>query len=212
MSTLVAYRSVKGSIHPDPAGHGKLRPASGSKEVMACGGTTIGNVNGCPSTNTSGTISVQQDLGRPAAVLAGPGYQESISVPVGLSTGQRGRGITDVAGNASENSGYLQVINGSQPQPVGDTSAVALLYAGLIARVNANLGHPVGFLNPVLYTLPWTTFREFAGTPGPANNSFGPVKGNDAGLGWDLCTGLGSIRWQALQTALTAGCACPAHR
>ena len=62
----------------------------------------------------SGAILALQDLGRPAAVSAVPGYQESISVPVGISTGQRGRGITDVAGNASENSGDLQVINGSQ--------------------------------------------------------------------------------------------------
>jgi len=35
--------------------------------------------------------------------------------------------------------------------PIGGTSAVAPLWAGLIALLNQQLGHPVGFLNPYLY-------------------------------------------------------------
>jgi hypothetical protein len=35
MSTLVAYQSVKGSIHPHPTGHRKLRPTRRSEEVSA---------------------------------------------------------------------------------------------------------------------------------------------------------------------------------
>jgi kumamolisin len=125
-------------------------------------------------------------------------------VPVRNGTGQPGRGVPDIAGNASENSGYLQVINGSQPMPVGGTSAVAPLYAGLVARINANNGFPAGYLNTLLYTLPTTAFRDIVGAPGPANNNFGHVVGYPAGPGWDACTGLGSVSGQALQAALAS--------
>jgi kumamolisin len=176
--------------------------------VTACGGTTIGNVQG-----TTFDEYVWNDIGAagPGATGGGvsarfpvPGYQEGISIPVRLSTGKAGRGLPDISGNASENSGYLQVINGSTPQPVGGTSAVAPLYAGLMARINANLGHSVGFLNPILYSLSASAFRDIVGAPGPANNTFGHVKGYPAGTGWDACTGLGSVLGQALQTALSA--------
>jgi kumamolisin len=174
--------------------------------VTACGGTTIGNVNG-----SSFDEYVWNDIGAagPGATGGGvsarfpvPDYQRSVSVPARIGTGQPGRGVPDIAGNASENSGYLQVINGSPPQPVGGTSAVAPLYAGLMARINANLGQPVGYLNSTLYTLPAMTFRDILGAPGPADNSFGRVKGYNAGLGWDACTGLGSVHGEAFQTAL----------
>jgi kumamolisin len=174
--------------------------------VTACGGTTIGNVDG-----SSFDEYVWNDIGAagPGATGGGvsarfpvPDYQTSVSVPPRIGTGQPGRGVPDIAGNASENSGYMQVINGSPPQPVGGTSAVAPLYAGLMALINANLGHPVGYLNSTLYTLPVTTFRDTLGAPGPANNSFGRVKGYNAGPGWDACTGLGSVHGEALQTAL----------
>ena len=125
-------------------------------------------------------------------------------MPVRNGSGKTGRGVPDIAGNASENSGYLQVINGSQPMPVGGTSAVAPLYAGLIARINANNGFPAGFLNTLLYTLPATAFRDIVGAPGPANNNFGRVVGYPAGAGWNACTGLGSVNGQALQAALAS--------
>ena len=116
---------------------------------------------------------------------------------------RRTMGLPDVAGNASENSGYIQFING-QSQPVGGTSAVAPLYAGLIARINANLGRPVGFINPILYSLAGTAFRAIAGPPGPANNSYGAIAGYPAGAGWNACTGLGSVNGTALQTGIQA--------
>jgi kumamolisin len=176
--------------------------------VTACGGTTIGDVNG-----SSFHEYVWNDIGAAGPGASGggvsgrfpvPDYQRSVSVPARIGTDQPGRGVPDIAGNASENSGYLQVINGSPPQPVGGTSAVAPLYAGLMARINANLGQPVGYLNSTLYTLPAMTFRDILGAPGPANNSFGRVKGYNAGPGWDACTGLGSVHGEALQTALAS--------
>jgi hypothetical protein len=81
---------------------------------------------------------------------------------------------------------------------------VAPLYAGLMARINANLVRPVGYLNTILYALPAATFRDIVGAPGPTNNSYGKAKGYNAGPDWDACTGLGSVNGQALRTALGA--------
>ncbi len=178
--------------------------------VTSCGGTTIGNIAGAsfdewvwndvgngggPPGATGGGISAQFET---------PSYQRGASVPVRNGTGTAGRGVPDIAGNASENSGYLQVINGERPQPVGGTSAVAPLYAGLIARINANNGFLAGYLNPLMYSLPASAFRDIKGAPGPANNSFAHVEGYPAGPGWDACTGLGSVNGKALQDALIA--------
>jgi kumamolisin len=180
--------------------------------VTACGGTTFGNVNG-----TAFDEYVWNDTGKagPGATGGGisahfttaPSYQANVKLPTRMGTNTAGRGIPDVAGNASENSGYMQSING-QIQAVGGTSAVAPLYAGLIAIINANLGSPVGFLNPVLYSASGI-FRSISSPPGPANNSFGKVTGYPATAGWSACTGLGSVNGTALQnslkTALAAG-------
>ena len=87
---------------------------------------------------------------------------------------------------------------------MGGTSAVAPLYAGLIARINANVGFNVGYINPTLYTLPATTYRDISSPPGPANNSSGGIQGYPAGPGWDACTGLGSVNGTALQAGLKA--------
>jgi hypothetical protein len=42
------------------------------------------------------------------------------------------------------------------------------------------------------------------GAPGPANNSLEGVTGYPAGVGWDACTGFGSVKGVALQNALQA--------
>jgi kumamolisin len=180
--------------------------------VIACGGTTIGNIQ-----NGTFTEYVWNDVGAggPGATGGGvsdnslfplPSYQANAGVPNQIRTGKPGRGIPDIAGNASENAGYMQFING-QSQPVGGTSAVAPLYAGLIALINANMGRTVGFINPILYSLPATTFSNIAGPPGPADNSYGRVKGYPATAGWNACTGLGSVNGTALQNGLQAALA-----
>jgi|SRR5579863_2783917 len=175
--------------------------------VIACGGTTIGNVNGASFAeyvwNDTGKAGPGASGGGVSDRFAPPAYQNGVGVPKRISTKKPGRGIPDIAGNASENSGYPQFING-QSQPVGGTSAVAPLYAGLIARINANLGRPVGFINPNLYTLAGSVVRSVGSPPGPANNSLGGVTGYPASAGWNACTGLGCVKGTALQTALQA--------
>jgi kumamolisin len=91
------------------------------------------------------------------------------------------RGVPDVAGDASPLTGYDVLIDGTQTV-VGGTSAVAPLWAGLIARINAAAGKPVGFLNPKLYAAKTAGHDITQGN----NGSF------EATAGWDACTGLGS--------------------
>lgn len=158
-------------------------PAS-SPHVLACGGTQI---------STSGTTVTSEvvwdDLAQGGGATGGgvsdifplPTWQQNANVPAPTSSGG-GRGVPDVAGDAAPSTGYQIQVDG-QSEVVGGTSAVAPLWAGLIALLNQSLGKPVGFLNPQIYPLLGSAgFRDI--TQGN-NGAF------SAGPGWDACTGLG---------------------
>ena len=176
--------------------------------AIACGGTTVGNVSGSTfdefAWNDVGAGGPGASGGGISAMFPVPSYQNGAGVPKHNSTHRAGRGIPDLAGNASENSGYMQVAAGTQTQPVGGTSAVAPLYAGLFARINSNLGVSVGFVNQILYSLGKTAFRDTVAPPGPKNNSFNGVTSYPVEKGWDACTGWGSVQGVALQNGLKA--------
>jgi kumamolisin len=106
------------------------------------------------------------------------------------------RGVPDVCGDADPETGY-QVRIGGTDTVIGGTSAVAPLWAGLIARINAASGQPVGFINPTLYGAP-AALRDI--TQG-YNGDFA------ASAGWDACTGLGSPN--GVQIAALLGAAQP---
>jgi subtilase family serine protease len=74
----------------------------------------------------------------------------------------------------------------------GGTSAVAPLWAGLIARINNKLGRPVGFVNPALYANPSVFHDIISGNNGAYS----------ARPGWDACTGLGSPNGLLVEQAL----------
>jgi kumamolisin len=175
--------------------------------VTACGGTTIGNIQNSEFTeyvwNDSWDGGSGATGGGISARFAVPQYQAGLSLPQGLNNPSfMGRGIPDLSGNASPVSGYPQSINGSDGDE-GGTSAVAPLFAGLIALMNSNLGSSLGFINPQLYALADNCFQEVQGPPGPANNSYGGVTGYPAtGDRWNACTGLGRVNGEALQTGL----------
>ena len=57
----------------------------------------------------------------------------------------------DVCGDADPDTGYTIRVDG-QIIPIGGTSAVAPLWAGLVVLLNEGLGHSVGFLHPLLYS------------------------------------------------------------
>jgi kumamolisin len=81
-----------------------------------------------------------------------PTYQAGAQVPVSVNPGgKKGCGVPDVSGDADPATGY-QVRVGGEDFVIGGTSAVAPLWAGLIALCNQKLPKPVGFLNPLLKT------------------------------------------------------------
>ena len=89
--------------------------------------------------------------------------------------------LPDVAGDADPDSGYNVRIDGTNTV-IGGTSAVAPLWAGLIARINSTRGAAVGFINPELYAATSTMKDITTGNNG--NYAAAP--------GWDACTGLGT--------------------
>lgn len=191
----------------DGAGDGKLHvdfPAS-SPYALACGGTTlkgsgkkissevVWNETANNEGATGGGVSIEFPL---------PSYQSSAGVPKQPQTNYVGRGVPDVAGDADPSTGYQVRVDGKN-QVVGGTSAVAPLWAALVALMNEQLGKNVGFLNPTLYTLGEADFHDITS----GNNDDSGLGYYSAKAGWDPCTGLGSPNGAALLKALGGGSA-----
>jgi kumamolisin len=121
-----------------------------------------------------------------------PGYQSAAGAPPSVNPGGRvGRGVPDVSGDADPSTGY-EIVVGGQTITVGGTSAVAPLWAGLVALINGSLATPAGFINPDLYAQPAALRDITSGT----NGAYSAV------VGWDACTGLGSPDGKRVQQAL----------
>jgi kumamolisin len=159
-------------------------PAS-SPHVLACGGTEL---------DASGATIVSEVVwnelankegatgGGVSNVFALPSWQANAHVPA-PSTSTGGRGVPDVAGDADPTTGYTIRVDG-QTTVIGGTSAVAPLWAGLVAVANRQLGTQVGFIQPAIYAA--KAASAFNDITVGNNGAF------SAGPGWDACTGLGS--------------------
>jgi kumamolisin len=117
-----------------------------------------------------------------STVFALPSWQANANVPAS-STSTGGRGVPDVAGDADPVTGYTIRVDG-QTGVYGGTSAVAPLWAGLVAVANQQLGAKAGFLQPAMYAA--KSAKAFNDITQGSNGAF------SAGPGWDACTGLGS--------------------
>ncbi len=186
-------------------GHAHIDHPAADPLVLGCGGTElIRNANQanqfaeivwCVGRNHGSGGGVSRVYGLPH-------YQQAVNVPAARNPrGPVRRGVPDVAGNASGESGYLILCNGqwfpdyTQGVPrVSGTSAVAPLWAALVARLNEALGadakdagrsaYPLGFLQPRLYAFPPGMGALTAITRG-GNGDY------EAGPGWNACAGLG---------------------
>jgi kumamolisin len=159
-------------------------PAS-SPHVLACGGTKL-DAKG----STIVSEVVWNELANKEGATGGgvsnvfvlPAWQAKAHVPASsVSTG--GHGVPDVAGDAGPTTGYTIRVDG-QTTVIGGTSAVAPLWAGLIAVANQQLGSHVGFIQPAIYAA-------------KAASAFNDItQGNNGAFsaepGWDACAGLGS--------------------
>jgi kumamolisin len=172
----------------DAVGDGKAHvdfPAS-SPFMLACGGTKLLASGKAIVSETVWNVSTASATGGGVSdFFPLPAYQKTAKVPVSANgKSRKGRGVPDVAGDADPNSGYQIRVDG-QDSVIGGTSAVAPLWAGLIALMNQNLGHNVGFLNPIIYgaKLGSSVFNDIT----VGNNG-----AYSARKGWDACTGWGS--------------------
>jgi kumamolisin len=169
-------------------------PAS-SSYCLACGGTNLqasgGSItqevvwnNGPNNGATGGGVS---------SFFARPPYQEGLNIAKaqGGAEALQMRGVPDVCGVADPQTGYEVQVDGNS-LIIGGTSAVAPLWAGLLARINAAKARPAGLINPHLYVSP-AALRDI-------------TQGNNgscaASAGWDACTGLGSPNGQKVADAV----------
>jgi kumamolisin len=169
-------------------------PAS-SPNVLACGGTRLESSDGKISTEVVWNQGAGNGAGGGGVSdhFPLPSYQAGANVPVSVNPSHfKGRGVPDVAGDADPATGYQIQVDG-QDAVFGGTSAVAPLWAALIALINSQTEQNVGFLNAMLYARGARALRDIT------SGSNGAYK---AGAGWDACTGLGSPNGQALLAAL----------
>ncbi len=174
---------------PDGKNHADF-PAS-SPHALACGGTSLladprtGKVasetvwNDSTHSATGGGVSDAYDV---------PLWQQHLSIATGTApaTALPGRGVPDVAAVADPRTGYRVRVDGSD-MVIGGTSAVAPLWAALLARLSGASGHGCGLLQPALYAdaSAGTTGAGFRDITAGSNGTY------LATAGWDACTGLG---------------------
>ena len=153
-------------------------PAS-SPHALACGGTHLLIAGGTPTDTVWNELAANNGAtgGGFSALFAAPAWQSSAIAPFH----QKKRGVPDVSADADPQTGYDVLVDGSAIV-VGGTSAVAPLWASLIAQCQQASGRRVADLSARLYAAAGTAFR---------NVTQGDNGGYSAAVGWDPCTGLG---------------------
>lgn len=142
---------------------------------------------------------------------AKPGWQLGPGVP---ADGQRD--VPDIAMAAALHDPY-NIITAGQALQVGGTSAATPVFAGIVALLNQELKTAgVGNINPALYGLALSApsiFHDVVNNnnivpcnPGSTNCPYGSL-GYNAGIGYDLTTGLGSVDAYSLVTGWSAATA-----
>ncbi|VTU22423.1 S53 family peptidase [Variovorax sp. PBL-E5] len=195
--TVCVAAGDSGSADGVPDGKPHVDFPASSPHALACGGTKL-----VASGHTIRSEVVWNEGaggatgGGVSGFFALPGYQSGAHIPAIAGTRKTGRGLPDVAGDADPATGYEVAVDG-QALVIGGTSAVAPLWAGLIALMNQQLLQPVGFLNPLLY-------GSLAGKGLLRDITSGSNGAYAAGPGWDACTGWGSVKGSALLAALAA--------
>jgi kumamolisin len=181
-------------------------PAS-SPHALACGGTRLAWSGGSIESEVVWNDGSGGGAGGGGVsdTFARPSWQATAGVPASANKAAEhsskkaasGRGVPDVSGNADPETGY-QIMADGQMQVVGGTSAVAPLWAALIARLAQATGKRFGLIQPALYarTRPGTEASGFYDIRSGNNGAY------SAGPGWDACTGLGSPDGPALLEVL----------
>jgi len=158
---------------------------SSSPSVIAAGGTKL-------ATNADGSIkreTVWNELRSHQGATGGgisaanPRPPDQHALPID------GRGTPDISADADPKTGIAVLVPMGERgraalESVGGTSAVAPFYAALDARLEQNLGAPIGDLQKAIYAAPADDFHDIT----VGNNG-----GYAAAPGWDAASGRGSV-------------------
>jgi len=136
-----------------------------------------------------------------SAVFSRPSYQDGIANIVGGA-----RGTPDISLSAAVNGAanvYWSFQGAGTPgwAPIGGTSEATPEFSGIVAIADQAAGHPLGLLNPTLYSLgdQWQsgivdiTRGNNTVTFTNSNGVTYTVQGYDATRGYDLASGLGTV-------------------
>ena len=160
-------------------------PAS-SPNTTACGGTRL-------HVDASGAFASESVWNDAKDSAGGGGFSSVYPVPSYQAGAVHGHHelVPDVSGNADPQSGY-PILIGGKTFVFGGTSAVAPLYAGLCALLNAATGHAIQHLGALCFANP-TVCRDV---------SVGSNGAYRAKPGVDAASGVGSIDGTRLLTTL----------
>ncbi len=194
--TVCCAAGDNGSADGETDGKAHVDFPASSPFALGCGGTKL--------TASGNTIANEVVWNEAADSATGggvsdffpvPHYQSTAGIPSSANPGSHnGRGVPDVAGDADPATGYVVRVDGEE-FVIGGTSAVAPLWAGLIALMNQKLTQPVGFLNPLIYQ-PLVGKGSFQDISSGSNGAY------SAKQGWDACTGWGTPNGAKLLQAL----------
>ncbi|KAJ7197780.1 family S53 protease-like protein, partial [Mycena pura] len=153
------------------------------------------------------SVGATQNIAETAADFSSGGFSNYFPVPAYQSAhvasylnalGDTYTGLFNNSGRAFpdvsyQGVGYQVVINGTMNSVFG-TSASTPVFAATIALFNllneeANSGAPLGFLNPLLYSINNTVFNDITTGSNPGCHT----SGFHATTGWDPVTGLGTL-------------------
>jgi kumamolisin len=197
--TVCASSGDAGSDNDSPDEFPCVNFPASSPHVLACGGSTVRRFD---SKTPDEVVWNCGPHGLPAATGGGvsrrfalPDWQRDRGVPLAPADFV-GRGVPDVSGPADPHNGCAILVGGFRCSSAG-TSAVAPLWAALIARFNELLRTRCGHITPILYRI----------ADPKSNSPLNPViEGHNgaykAGPGWNPCTGLGTPRGRQLLECL----------
>jgi len=178
-----------------------MHPQS-SPYVISAGGTSLLlHANGKIKLETTWNHDGSATGGGISALYSIPSYQNNLTVsffPVLNSAPLTVRGVPDIAGNADSSTGYRFNYGPNNTfVQVGGTSATAPMMAGFIAILNQLSGKRMGFCHQLFYSNPHCFNDITTGNIGfyAANTSLPAYRAN---TGWDACTGLGTIKGNAI--------------
>lgn len=178
-----------------------------SPYVLGVGGTILSKRDGVERGWTEGTGIRETGGGSTgggiSALTPRPTWQDvDISLPTSAREGGGGRCVPDVSANAARETGYFTVFGGA-PWISGGTSTATPLWAAVICQINSSLkDKTVGYFTPKLYR-PAPDSKKALGSlvcndVVKGDNSVAKVRGYKAGRRYDLVTGWGSPKGDAL--------------